>query len=547
VGPHPAVAQVRAQVRRCLAGLPPGEVVLAACSGGADSLALAAALAHEAPRQGLRGGAVTVDHGLQPGSAERAGDVAAVLAGLGLDPVVNIAVAVPAGPGHGGPEAAARAARYQALAEAARRTGAVAVLLGHTRDDQAETVLLGLARGAGARSLAGMPARQGGYLRPLLTVSRATLRAACDALGLTPWDDPHNSDPAYTRARVRHQALPALAAALGPGVAGALARTAGRLRADADALDELAAKQAQLVRDGDGWAAGPLAELPAAVRTRVLHLAAVEAGCPPGALSARHVEALDELVTAWRGQRWTDLPGGIRARRRCGKLLFTAGHPGRPDLTVEAEGPVKASDVGADLKEVLIPEDRLQARVAELAAQIDADYAGRELLLVGVLKGAVMIMADLARNMRLPVQMDWMAVSSYGSGTRSSGVVRILKDLDADISGRHVLVVEDIVDSGLTLSWLVGNLRSREPASLKVCVLLRKPAAVKMDVDVTYTGFDIADEFVIGYGLDYAERYRNLPFIGTLAPHVYGGETTDDTAGESNGGEVGNTISDGER
>jgi len=183
---------------------------------------------------------------------------------------------------------------------------------------------------------------------------------------------------------------------------------------------------------------------------------------------------------------------------------------------------VDAIDVGTDLKDVLIPADRLQARVAELAAQIDADYAGRELLLVGVLKGAVMVMADLARAMRLPVEMDWMAVSSYGSGTRSSGVVRILKDLDADISGKHVLVVEDIVDSGLTLSWLVGNLRSRGPASVQICVMLRKPAAARMDVEVAYTGFDIADEFVVGYGLDYAERYRNLPFIGTLAPHVYG-------------------------
>ncbi|HEV2375708.1 MAG TPA: hypoxanthine phosphoribosyltransferase [Streptosporangiaceae bacterium] len=183
-----------------------------------------------------------------------------------------------------------------------------------------------------------------------------------------------------------------------------------------------------------------------------------------------------------------------------------------------------AVDVGSDLKEVLIPTERLQARVAELAAQIDADYADKDLLLVGVLKGAVMIMADLARAMRLPVQMDWMAVSSYGSSTRSSGVVRILKDLDTDISGRHVLLVEDIVDSGLTMSWLVGNLRSRRPASLEVCVLLRKPGATREGPEVAYTGFDIEDEFVIGYGLDYAERYRNLPFIGTLAPHAYGGQ-----------------------
>jgi hypoxanthine phosphoribosyltransferase len=177
--------------------------------------------------------------------------------------------------------------------------------------------------------------------------------------------------------------------------------------------------------------------------------------------------------------------------------------------------------MGADLKDVLITADQLRERVQELAAEIDADYADRELLLVGVLKGAVMVMADLARAMHRPVEMDWMAISSYGSGTKSSGVVRILKDLDIDISGRHVLVVEDIIDSGLTLSWLIGNLRSRGPASVHVCVLLRKPSAEQIDIDVAYTGFRIEDEFVIGYGLDYAEKYRNLPFIGTLAEHVY--------------------------
>ncbi len=180
-----------------------------------------------------------------------------------------------------------------------------------------------------------------------------------------------------------------------------------------------------------------------------------------------------------------------------------------------------ASDMGGDLLGVLITTEQLQAKIAELAARIDADYAGRELLLVGVLKGAVMVMADLARAMHSAVSMDWMAISSYGSGTKSSGVVRILKDLDTDISGRHVLVVEDIVDSGLTLSYLVNNLQSRDPASVAVCVLLRKHAAAQMPVQVAYTGFEIADEFVIGYGLDYAERYRNLPFIGTLAPHAY--------------------------
>jgi hypoxanthine phosphoribosyltransferase len=187
---------------------------------------------------------------------------------------------------------------------------------------------------------------------------------------------------------------------------------------------------------------------------------------------------------------------------------------------------VDANDMGPDLKEILITTEQLQARAGELAAQIDADYADRELLLVGVLKGAVMVMADLARAMLLPVEMDWMAVSSYGSGTKSSGVVRIMKDLDTDISGRHVLIVEDIIDSGLTLSWLVGNLQSRNPASVAVCTMLRKPSSAQMDVEVAYTGFDVPDEFVVGYGLDYAERYRNLPFIGTLAPEVYGGGGT---------------------
>jgi len=182
---------------------------------------------------------------------------------------------------------------------------------------------------------------------------------------------------------------------------------------------------------------------------------------------------------------------------------------------------VNADDMGADLERVLLTEEQLGARLDEIAAQIDTDYAGREILLVGVLKGAVMVMADLARRISTPLAMDWMAVSSYGSGTKSSGVVRILKDLDADLTGRHVLVVEDIIDSGLTLSWLLANLRSRGPATVEIATMLRKPDAAKVEVDVRYVGFDIANEFVVGYGLDYAEKYRNLPFVGTLAPHVY--------------------------
>jgi len=182
---------------------------------------------------------------------------------------------------------------------------------------------------------------------------------------------------------------------------------------------------------------------------------------------------------------------------------------------------VDVSHVESDLAATLVTEEQIQERLRELAARIDADYQGLDLLLVGVLKGAVMVMADLARCLDRHVEMDWMAVSSYGSGTTSSGVVRIMKDLDADISGRHVLVVEDIIDTGLTLSWLVANLESRGPASVEICTLLRKPDAMQMTVDVRYVGFDIPNEFVVGYGLDYGERYRNLRSVSTLAPHVY--------------------------
>ena len=180
-----------------------------------------------------------------------------------------------------------------------------------------------------------------------------------------------------------------------------------------------------------------------------------------------------------------------------------------------------ATHVAGDLVEVLFTEEQIQQRLAELAAEVERDYDGQELLIVGVLKGAVMVMADLARTFSRHVEMDWMAVTSYGSGTKSSGVVRILKDLDTDINGRHVLIVEDIIDTGLTLSWLVSNLNSRGPASVEICTLLRKPDALQMTVDVKYVGYDIPNAFVVGYGLDYAERYRNLRCIGTLAPAVY--------------------------
>ncbi|WP_327290583.1 tRNA lysidine(34) synthetase TilS [Streptomyces sp. NBC_01198] len=329
MGPHPTVAAIRLAVRRVLhdvlsSSADPHPVVLAACSGGADSMALAAALAFEGPRLGVRAGAVTVDHGLQVGSAVRAQEVAGRLRALGLDPVDAVGVTVGR---QGGPEAAARDARYAALDAAADRRGAAAVLLGHTRDDQAETVLLGLARGSGIRSLSGMAAVSGAggrYRRPFLLLDRDTVRQGCLAQGITVWEDPHNHDPAYTRSRVRHEALPVLEKSLGKGVVEALARTAQLSRDDADALDQWAADaQADAAGDDGSLDVRRLATLPAAVRRRVLRRTAIAAGSPPGFLFARHIEEVDRLVTGWHGQKALNLPGGVAVLRANGRLVFS--------------------------------------------------------------------------------------------------------------------------------------------------------------------------------------------------------------------------------
>jgi hypoxanthine phosphoribosyltransferase len=182
---------------------------------------------------------------------------------------------------------------------------------------------------------------------------------------------------------------------------------------------------------------------------------------------------------------------------------------------------MRAADIADQLTDVLVTEEEIKAKLTELAARVDRDYADKELLLVGVLKGAVMVMADFARELQHDIAMDWMAVSSYGAGTKSSGVVQIRKDLDTDLHGKHVLIVEDIIDSGLTLSWLLENFASRGAESIEVLALLRKPEAAKVHIDCRYVGFDIPNDFVVGYGLDYAERYRNLRDVAVLAPHVY--------------------------
>ncbi|MDR2454910.1 MAG: tRNA lysidine(34) synthetase TilS [Bifidobacteriaceae bacterium] len=418
---NPAVAAGRAAVRpalRAAAAASPAPLVLVACSGGADSLALAAAVAFEAPRAQVRAGAVVVDHGLQPGSEQVAGQAAAQCAALGLAPVAVERVRVPQGSADG-VEAAARQARYAALERAAGAHGALAVYLGHTLDDQAETVLLALARGAGARALEGMAPVRGIFQRPFLGLSRAQTEAMVAAAGLAAWQDPANlpgGPHPSRRAELRAWAMPALAQTLGPGLPGALARTARRLRQDSDYLDQaaaalLAAATAQAApagepdgrlagagaasggqggQGGEGGAGGleldgrlagagaasggqggeggeggleldgrvagggaasggqggeggleldvrVLAGAHPALRTRALRQAALRAGARPGGLAAAHIDALDALVANWRGQGEANLPGGIRAGRKCGKLVFRAGGGPGPRNTVTGD------------------------------------------------------------------------------------------------------------------------------------------------------------------------------------------------------------------
>jgi tRNA(Ile)-lysidine synthase len=320
-GPDPAVAAVRLAVRRAL---PRAGTVLVACSGGADSLALLAATVFEARSTAARVVGVTVDHGLQDDSATQARRVVDQMAALGVDETASITVTVDPGPR--GLEAGAREARYAALRQLAVHFGSELVLLGHTLDDQAETVLLGLTRGSGGRSVAGMRRVVDNlFARPLLDLTRAHTEAACRAEGLEFWTDPHNTDPRFVRARLRHTVMPMLERELGPGVATALARTGEMVRLDVDELDDQAEAVLAGRPPGEPLPVVDLASLGDAVRLRVLRLASLDAGAPAGELFREHVLAVDRLVCEYHGQKWVDLPGHVRAVRDGDALRFTRG------------------------------------------------------------------------------------------------------------------------------------------------------------------------------------------------------------------------------
>ncbi len=464
---------------------PPGTALACAVSGGADSLALLVL----ATSAGCEVTAIHVDHGLRPGSGAEAGVVAAAAARLGAR-FESHRVTVPAGPNL---EARARDARFAVLPEG--------VATGHTMDDQAETILVNLLRGAGADGLAGM---EPGLRHPLLGLRRAETHALCAAAGLAPVCDASNADPAFVRNRVRHELLPLCAEVAGRDPVPLLARQAGVLRDEVALMESLAGDALPDPAD-----ARAVARAPRPLARRALRRFLREAGGgahPPSLAEVDRTLAVAEGVALG-----TELAGGLRVRRTGGRLrVEQRGGSGSVTPVTKEAGTGIPTWAESDVGPVLVDESRLAARVAELGAQITADYADEPPLLVAVLKGAMLFMSDLCRAIALPVDVDFMAVSSYGSATKTSGVVRIVKDLDSELEGRHVLVVEDIIDSGLTLNYLRRYLNARQPKSLEICALLVKEGEQRVGLDLRYVGFTIPPEFVVGYGLDVDERYRNL-------------------------------------
>ena len=469
-----------------------------AVSGGADSLALLV-LARTA---GCTVTAIHVDHGLRPDSAAEAEVVRAAAGRFGAA-FRGVTVQVASGPNL---EARARAARYAALP--------ADVLTGHTADDQAETVLLNLLRGAGLDGLGGMAPER----RPLLALRRTATQGLCAALGLEPVRDPSNDDPAFRRNRVRHELLPLLDDVARRDVVAVVARQAELLRDDAALLGALAG--ALDPSDARALALAPVALARRAVRAWLRTACGGPEQHPPDAAS------VDRVLAVARGEAVAcEVSGGWRVARTRNRLR-TEPPPRNPGpgprrarsattLTAMSE-PRRATPAHFDdpaLGEIVKSEDEIAARIVELGAEITRDYGDEPPVLVCVLKGAFVFLADLVRQIRLPIEVDFMAVSSYGASTKSSGVVRIVKDLEMDLRGRHVLLVEDIVDSGLTLSYLTKNLMARDPASLEVCALFVRQGNQKTSLKLRYVGFEIPPSFVLGYGLDVAERFRNLPYV----------------------------------
>jgi hypoxanthine phosphoribosyltransferase len=538
----------RLLARARAAGLRRGDRVVIGFSGGRDSLALAAALRSLGASLGLEPILVHVDHGLRPASAAEAEQAVALATALGLKCRVVPLLRAPSDVHRGvGLEEAARRERYRILLATARERNAVAVATAHHQRDQAETVLLHLLRGGGVRGAAGMAERTAAprwpgdsqsdispesseviLWRPLLHESREAIEAYAIGLHLVHVDDPSNDDLTLRRNVIRHEVLPLLERQF-PGATAALARFAALAAEDDRVLDEIAAREVATALRADGaLEVAGLREAPIALRRRAIRLW-LRGAIGESELSANRTDAVIDLVTAGRGKRTIEIGGGWTVHRLRGMLHVARGdgERGRDVSSPAGRGRggrgrmIESEPRATGVARVLIEDEAIQRRTREIARLLDEEYGDEMPLLVGVLNGAVAFMTDLIRGMTIPLEIDFMAVSSYGAATQSSGVVRILKDLDQEIEGRRVVVVEDIVDSGLTLQYLLDVLQRRNPRDIRVVALLKKEKPEAVEVQVDHIGFTIPDEFVVGYGLDYAGKYRNLPYVAVLDPGVY--------------------------
>ncbi len=471
-----------------------GRPVVVMLSGGRDSVCLLDLAVRIAGADVVH--ALHVNYGVRAAADGDEAHCRALCDRLGVSLEVHAA-----GRAGGNFQARARDQRYAAANALADRCGAE-IAAGHTSTDQVETILYRLASSPSRRALLGMRRRDGRLVRPLLHCSRARTAAYCRARGLGWREDETNASAAYARGRVRHGLVPALEL-IHPAAAANVLAVAEILAQEAAVLDELVDTA---LRGREEIELAELRALPGALRGLVVQRLADLAAGRPAAGVARRADEIAALSD--RGGAALDLPHGIRVTATRGVLRFGA----------TPHGPLRLRGVSGDpaIGEILVGAEDLRRRVRELGQEVSRDYAGKDLVLIGVLKGAVFFLSDLMRELDIPVEVDFMAVASYGSATKSSGVVRILKDLDAAIEGRDVLIVEDIVDSGLTLQYLLRNLAGRNPASLEVCALLIKPERRKVELRTRYVGFEIPDRFAIGYGLDHGERYRNLPYVAAL-------------------------------